>query len=628
MNRSMSNVKFYIYKGTALLAEKEGSLYRDVSRCRDDVIDFFVANEWFGQKPSGDGDAIYLLENEELTKRLRLWLKAYGRSDLEKMDILIEEFSDDYPDTCKYFKEYLVRKGKYGSEGALRIFDFLLYEINKEVTEYTEDEIQSMIKTSSEYLAISNCEMMIDFLKSLKGKGKLSVKWEYEMHSRRVVDRENTAYPLRDFSFMAYVLFNEEAWKDKGLVSKALEKRKYADMWLYISLHFVCALRRTDIIRLPAPELPAERSVMVSMIESGEFSGRKAASFTEHWVYLSELVMGKPNKTRRYSSVPDVKFYVPESLKEPMGIILALALIHHEKGDACVRDKAEINDIRDFFGDDFADISGTRRFMTRRANKAYIQGIEGVTGGEPGSAKGYMLAALARSHKGGIGRLSDITEIYLKDVAFTGYTPDFILMEMYERGIFGFIPALLLNRYYGDDYKRLGVTAQTKLIKMIGLNPIQLEGIVTSVDRSMDRAEKTVHEILTLVNGTKEDVARILQTMCSGDVPAKQDKMLCLCLSAGLPCKESDRSCCIGCGYEIYTKSAFHILMQEYVTLSQKRGMAEGIEKIRCSKMMSEGILPAVSQILVSMEMLYPETDMEPMIEMMERGIGYATACE
>lgn len=57
-----------------------------------------------------------------------------------------------------------------------------------------------------------------------------------------------------------------------------------------------------------------------------------------------------------------------------------------------------------------------------------------------------MLAALARSHKGGIGTLPEITDLYLKDAAFSGYSPEFILMEMFERGILGFIPAMMLEK--------------------------------------------------------------------------------------------------------------------------------------------------------------------------------------
>jgi hypothetical protein len=50
-----------------------------------------------------------------------------------------------------------------------------------------------------------------------------------------------------------------------------------------------------------------------------------------------------------------------------------------------------------------------------------------TSGSQP---KGYMLAALARSHKSGFGTLPETTDIYLKDAKFSGYRPEFIAREM------------------------------------------------------------------------------------------------------------------------------------------------------------------------------------------------------
>ena len=91
--------------------------------------------------------------------------------------------------------------------------------------------------------------------------------------------------------------------------------------------------------------------------------------------------------------------------------------------------------------------------------------------------KGYMIAALARSHKGGIGRLPDITEAYLRDAKFSGLDAEFVIREMYERGIFGFIPHLLLESILGNEYHKLPVSAQTRLINEVGLSPLMIENI-------------------------------------------------------------------------------------------------------------------------------------------------------
>jgi hypothetical protein len=68
--------------------------------------------------------------------------------------------------------------------------------------------------------------------------------------------------------------------------------------------------------------------------------------------------------------------------------------------------------------------------------------------------------------------------------------------------------------------------------------------------------------------------------------------------------------------------------MQEYAVLIQKRNISEGRARERYTRLVEEGILPAAAQILESIPLLYPDADMEPMLEMLERGIAYAAACK
>lgn len=132
---------------------------------------------------------------------------------------------------------------------------------------------------------------------------------------------------------------------------------------------------------------------------------------------------------------------------------MAIALSFRSEDDPFVSTDFTLQDIIRFFGEDFVRASGYRKFKSRRANKSYLQGIEAVADDIAGNPKGYMLASLARSHKGGIGKLSEITDVYLRDAKFTGEDPAFVLKEMFERGIFGFIPCMLLEMYEGKSYR-------------------------------------------------------------------------------------------------------------------------------------------------------------------------------
>ena len=283
--------------------------------------------------------------------------------------------------------------------------------------------------------------------------------------------------------------------------------------------------------------------------------------------------------------------------------------------------------LRLLFGDRFVRAAGNRRFSSRRGNKSYLQGIDAVASRSDsyGKPKGYILAALARSHKGGIGTLPEITDIYLKDANFTGYKPEFIIREMFERGVFSFIPATLLEMYGGGSYKKLPVSAQTELICGLGLGALQIEHIAESVARSSYAARQTVMALLSDIGESanyRDGVFRILQNIASGAAPSRQPEYLCLMTAANRRCADAGRDSCLGCGNEIYTKSAMQLLMKEYIRLSTNTGA----DAVRCMRIVEQAIIPAVAEMLSAMQELYPDADASILLDIIERGISYVDA--
>ena len=413
--------------------------------------------------------------------------------------------------------------------------------------------------------------------------------------------------------------FNEEAWKSRDLLRKASEKRKYAELWLFVALHFVCAVRKTDLARLPVPSLPRPPQELRRAVALGLFTRQEVRALSKELLFRLDVKPLKPGKTESYGA-PALKLFIPESLLEPFGIIMALALSWREEGDPFVRIKPKPSDIREFFGQDFVKAAGGRSFLSGRANKAYLQGIEMTADGGAG-AKGYMLAALARSHKGGIGKLPEITDVYLRDANFSGCSPEFILREMFERGVFGFIPALLLEHYAGEAFCKLGVRKQTQLIKAIGLDALQLESVTACVTQSFLRSSEIVESLLLEQRGDKSALGAVLQKIASGAAPSRQPEFLCLRSAAGYPCCEPNRSGCVGCRYEIYTKSAMRLLMKEYVRINREKADAGAFQRERLENILNKGVIPAVAEMLDSVAMLYPDAEMEPLYGIMERGI-------
>ncbi len=123
---------------------------------------------------------------------------------------------------------------------------------------------------------------------------------------------------MSDFAVMAYCVFNEEWWKRQGMVEKAVQSKVYADLWLFAALHFICALRAGDMARLPAPMLPYDGQIVLCKVAGGSFTRQEAISLTEELSVRLKLKPMKPSKTSTHRNIPDLKLFVPESLKVPL----------------------------------------------------------------------------------------------------------------------------------------------------------------------------------------------------------------------------------------------------------------------------------------------------------------------
>lgn len=603
-----------LFEAVLKSADAVDSKYRDICQCRDDLLGFLDRNDWFGIETEWKDGHVFINKYRDIEPKIVLWLKAYQRTDGERLEILLEAYRNDYPFTCERFAAFAKEHDIVDKPSGWKILDFIISHSDRDVSSLTGHDLDSMFSSTAESLPIVSTRLMMEFFNECLQDGK----YGYVVHKRKVKESSNTAYSFRDYSTMAYLVFNEEAWETNGLVKKALESRKYADHWLYIAVHFLGALRSKDIVRLPIPEPAYEKDVAKELLLDGTYPNSAAVQVAEDFQLRLKLLPYKPSKTERFSGVPDIKLFIPESLKAAMGIMLSIKLIHLKEGEPLINAVQDLITARKFFGEDFAIAAGNRRFATRKANKAYLQGIELTAENEPGKPKGYMLAALARSHKGGIGTLPEITDLYLKDAAFSGYSPEFILMEMFERGILGFIPAMMLEKYSGEAYRKLSVTQQTKLIRILGMEAYQLEGISYTVRRAMTKAQEIV------LGMTMEEIPTVLQKLASGYAPGKQDEMLCVRTAAGFGCCDPCRSSCIGCGYEVYTKAAFHLLIKEFVRISKKRDSATGAERERYKMLLEKGLLPVIVEIIESFPVLYPDADMGMILDLLERGIRNA----
>jgi len=548
-----------------------------------------------------------------------LWLSAYRKSGQEKISLMLKHFANIFPETCRLYSKFITKKNLHDDPSAWKLLDFLLSEPEKDAAHFDENDIERLIQQVEINATRAVARLFSDFLNTVKRNGNPLSQWKYSFNSRNNTMLANDAYSLNDFSIMAYCVFNEEMWMCQGLLEKAIANKTYARLWLFVAVHFVCALRSGDMERIPAPTLPYAGDVVLEKIATGTFTKKEASALTDELHIRLKMKPIKPSKTSVHDNIPDIKLFIPESLKAPIGTIIAIVLAHNLKirpGDGFIEPFDRLSTMRDFFGEHFIHAIGNRRFSSRRCNKSYLQGIDLVADDEPGKPKGYMLAALARSHKSGLNRLSETTGIYLRDARFSGYSPEFIIRQMFERGIFSFIPAALLEMYTGTEYKKLTVSDQTKLIGELGLTAYQIESLAEVTERAMIKSRKTVADVIKQPVLIKKSVGAMLQNIASGAASGRQHGFLCLMTSAEQSCPYPERGGCIGCGYEIYTQTTMYTLMREYARLSDC--MKGKVDAKRYSKIIGQAIMPAVTEMLASAKHLYPNEDVSGLLDIME----------
>ena len=616
-----SDVNLFSY--AEQLAVGIGSLYRGIRYDRARLCEFMDANGWFGSAPAMRDKEPYISRDnaDSIRNLLELWLSAFKQPNDAKLDALLSYFEPTYPETCCLYRAFSSDNEIRGKAHTWKLLDWIFANIEKEIADCGEDEIEALVKLLDADTSLASARVFADFVRFVK----LS-EWDYQFGSRGKPAAENGAYPLKDFAIMAYCVFNDEMWKKQGLVEKAIASPQNADLWLFTAMQFVCALRGTDLARLPAPQLPYEPELVLLDIPNGAFPENLSAALTDELVFRLVMKSLKPSKTRAHKDVPEIKLFIPESLRVPLGKIIAIALAHRPDvvpGGQFIFPSDYRHLHKQFFGIEFTSAMGRNHLSIRRCNKSYLQGIDVAASlrEEPGKPKGYILAALARSHKGGIGTLPEATEIYLKDASFTGYSPEFIAHEMFERGVFSFIPCALLEIYTGEGFKLLPIRSQTLLIGEVGLRPGQIEELLTVAESGLRKARDTVAAIIGCSGMGVQGVGSTLQNIASGNAPARIGECLCLMTAVGRPCPYPERAGCIGCGCEILTKSALHLLAREFGRLKRLRENTPKSEAWRYSEILKGVIVPAIDEIILCVKTLSPDTDTSPLVEIVERGI-------
>ncbi len=578
------------------------------------LISFMEFNNWFNTSP----ELIYdeqkqpsiLFDDVEypiIDKAITQWITIYSLDAVSQSEALLQFLCEKYPKTTfllnKYYSEIEIN-----TSHKIVITEYLLYRLETEITDYTNEMLDVFVDNLCRTLTISMGMTICDLLEWCGKNCVVHYTNKYKLNQRSNGRINTSAYDGETFLRTIYYLFNPEFINKNRTYEKIAESPISADCFLYLSLHFICALRDSDLLRLPHPLLEGSPSDVLDSIYKGTFSDNEAKNVVNSITFQLKNLPFTPSKTSGHSDIPDIKFFVPESCKVIIGTYFAASEAHaqikqYEKSRPLIRIVTNPFDLGDAMGEEFFQLFLEENFSSRRANKAYLQAIElfaddtdtGIL-----SPKGYILAALARSHKGSYGEFAEITEIYLKDANLSGLTPEFVARELFERGVCSFIPSMLLKMIEQDDYSQLPITKQTLMIQQLDMSPGEIENLVSLLGDTRNEAINTVTKIIdSNRENLRANILKILHNIGCGSAASKQDDCLCILTAMHCECSDSERKHCIGCKHEISTKSIIYHLTSEYKRLKNQILTTKDTRmKNKYKNIITTVILPAMEEIL------------------------------
>lgn len=579
---------------------------------REKVSGFLLDNDWFGVSINLDDYTITEKDAEVLKNHITDYLTT--PPGIKSMEAI---FFKKFPSTSELFKQF-AEEEKLSETNRFYLLDFLAYYLTKDLFLYSDAEVETLVEVATEVLTKSQGNILIQFIKWLLNKGVTRYRVSFEMTKRYTIESANGAYELDEYLELMYYLFNENYIIKNDMLCKAANSKDYADTWLYLGLHFICALRSTDLERLGHPKLTREPLEVLEAVVDGTWSSSEARrtllSITTRLTYLNLT----PNKTKNSSNVTQLKFHVPESCQVLIGTLLAICEAHfqlqipYNAENPLIRQIKTYEKITSYMGEEIGNLFLERNFSSRSANKSYLQSVAMLADDvleekSELNIKGYFLAALARSHKGDFTEFAQTTTTYLKDAQLGQLKPEMVAKELFERGVLSMIPSMLLTIVTRGKYKKLSPSQQTQMIKSLDLTPVEIEKTLELSIRADLRSQQAL-KTLVENNVEPEQLLTICHRIGNGEAFSKQGESMCLLSALGKLCPYDDRQHCVGCQYELQTKSTLLLLIGEFNRLNkQYQKLKNELERGKVRAILEQQIKPCLTEMLEALSEQYGE---------------------
>lgn len=579
---------------------EESRLDPNIAKCRSDYHCFLAQNAADLGLITNDQDWLPTQLTNYAKRCLEYYILLYAKTASEQYPLLLEHLQKAMPQTATLIDELGIV-----SASCVSVMLHLLLHASADLPQLTNASLKQLMSVFDRQPKADGLYFQ-QLLSYTCNHCSCSFTLLPNYLPVRRTKRSLPAYSQEQYTAMSYFVFNQDYAQKAHLIEKACQNSRMAEAWLFLALHWVCAQRQSDLQRLPIISLPQiPPKILIEQIKTQQYLDSFYDTFLTRMEVQLQALPSKPNKTKQYL-VPDTKIFFPQSLRSFFGMLFLLVFSHRQveqRTDAPLFRIPTNTLLYQFFGAEFLQyIDG--KFSTRRANKSYLQSIMETAdelSDSPIKLQGYYLAAIARSHHSDYAEFATTTAIYLKDAKFSHTNPEYLAMQMFERGVLSFIPHMMLSYINGKSYDHLSITEQTLQIQQAGLSPNEIDQVFAVSQSVLQRAQQ--HVAQTLQNTSKNIIQQGLLAIGSGTAPSKGPHSYCLLKAIGQSCTESSPHC-LNCPYEIQTQADLYLLVtqfQEIVSLyTQSKQQPMQAEKYH--RILVQCLLPQISQMFIAIQ--------------------------
>ena len=523
------------------------------------ILRFLLDNHLFGHEIFPQNGTIMCEEAaySDLYTRAQTFLAHYGEKPEQKKAFLKSLLKEKFPVTADRLSLFF-EENDTPVTVCYRILDWMNCTLQTELMEFSSEEAECIIRRMNQETSLQAVTTFCLFLGWMKRKYP-DVKYRVDIipPAKRSESTAGQAFSIKTIACLYYYLFSEEGVMQERIREKACESETAAHAWAYLCTHLVCALRDTDLVRLPHPKLPCLPTEFLANVTNGTVLPETCSQALKSMMSRLGYLHMKPHKVQNHQNIEDIFFSIPQSLEAHFGLVFLICEAHFQINHAgedgpLFRKVTAYNRIRSCLGEKVGALFLERDASPIALAKSFLQLVELEGAGHGIKAlHGYMLASMARSHKGGPDGFAVTTAAYLRDFGLGIISPETTAKAMFDRGILSCLPSMLLDLITDGTYRTLDFTQQTIMLSELGLTPLEVESTMELFLEARARSKEALKAALSAFSSgeSKTAVAKALERISGYQAAGKERDTLCLMTALGKTCQDPAGTNCILCPY-------------------------------------------------------------------------------